>query len=41
MLDGLGLDSGVDLVKLAAVGEFIADGLGRASASKVNRALFG
>ncbi len=41
MLDGLGIDSGVDLRKLVAAGAFIADGLDRASASKVNRALSG
>lgn len=41
MLDGLGVESGVDLGKLVAAGGFIADALGRPSASKVGRALSG
>lgn len=39
MLDGLGIATGVDLGKLAAAGRFICDALGRATASKVSRAL--
>ena len=41
LLDGLGLDSGVDLDRLAAAGRFISDHLGRPPASKVARALMG
>jgi hydroxymethylglutaryl-CoA lyase len=41
MLDGLGVATGVDLDKLAAAGRFICDALGRATASKVARALGG
>jgi hydroxymethylglutaryl-CoA lyase len=39
MLDGLGIETGVDLDKLAAAGRFICDHLGRQSGSKVARAL--
>ncbi len=39
MLDGLGLESGVDLAALAAAGRFICQRLGRAPASKVALAL--
>ena len=39
MLDGLGLESGVDLAALAAAGRFICERLGRAPASKVALAL--
>jgi hydroxymethylglutaryl-CoA lyase len=39
MLDGLGLESGVDLAALAAAGRFICEHLGRAPASKVALAL--
>jgi isopropylmalate/homocitrate/citramalate synthase len=39
MLDGLGIESGVDLVKLFRAGEFICRELGREPASKVARAL--
>ncbi len=35
MLDGLGIETGVDLDKLAACGRFICDYLGRAPSSKV------
>jgi len=41
MLNGLGLESGVDLDRLAAAGRFISDHLGRPPASKVARALMG
>jgi len=39
MLDGLGVESGVDLVKLFRAGQFICRELGREPASKVARAL--
>ena len=39
MLDGLGIDTGVDLVKLFRAGEFICKALGREPASKVARAM--
>lgn len=39
MLDGLGIETGVDLGELAAAGRFISDALGRPPASKVGRAL--
>jgi hydroxymethylglutaryl-CoA lyase len=39
MLDGLGIETGVDLVKLFRAGEFICRELGREPASKVARAL--
>ena len=39
MLDGLGLESGVDLAALAAAGRFICERLGRAPVSKVALAL--
>ena len=39
MLSGLGVATGVDMTKLAAVGRFISGGLGREPASKVARAL--
>jgi hydroxymethylglutaryl-CoA lyase len=39
LLDGLGIETGVDLGKLAAVGQFISAALGRAPASKVAQAL--
>jgi hydroxymethylglutaryl-CoA lyase len=39
MLDGLGIDSGVDLGKLAATGQFISAALGRVPQSKVAQAL--
>ena len=39
MLDGLGIETGVDLRKLAAAGRFISDILGRDPTSKVARAL--
>jgi hydroxymethylglutaryl-CoA lyase len=41
MLDGLGIETGVDLLKLAAAGAMIGEHLGRPSASKVARALAG
>ena len=41
MLDGLGIETGVDLDRLAAAGRFISDHLGRSPASKVARALAG
>jgi hydroxymethylglutaryl-CoA lyase len=39
MLDGLGIETGVDLVKLFRAGEFICKALGREPASRVARAL--
>ncbi|MDJ0944497.1 MAG: hydroxymethylglutaryl-CoA lyase [Kiloniellales bacterium] len=41
MLDGLGIETGVDLDRLAAAGRFISDHLGRPPASKVAQALAG
>ena len=41
MLDGLGIETGVDLGKLAEAGRFISDHLGRPPASKVAQALAG
>jgi hydroxymethylglutaryl-CoA lyase len=39
LLDGLGIDTGVDMTKLRRAGRFIADFLGRAPDSRVARAL--
>jgi hydroxymethylglutaryl-CoA lyase len=39
LLDGLGIETGVDLARLAAAGEFISAALGRAPQSKVALAL--
>jgi hydroxymethylglutaryl-CoA lyase len=39
MLDGLGIDTGVDLEKLFRAGKFICRALGREPASRVARAL--
>ena len=39
LLDGLGIETGVDMTKLRAAGQFISDVLGRPSASRVARAL--
>ncbi len=41
MLQGLGIETGVDLECLAAAGQFISERLGRQPQSKVNRALAG
>ncbi len=41
MLDGLGIESGIDLAKLAEAGNFICEALGRRSNSKVALALAG
>ncbi len=41
LLDGLGLESGVDFDAVVAAGRFISDHLGRAPVSKVSRALAG
>ncbi len=41
MLQGLGIETGVDLEKLAAAGRFISDRLGRQPQSKVSLALAG
>jgi isopropylmalate/homocitrate/citramalate synthase len=41
MLDGLGIETGVDLVRLAEAGRMICERLGRPPASKVARALAG
>ena len=39
MLDGLGIETGVDMAKLMAAGRFICDYLGRPTGSRVARAL--
>jgi hydroxymethylglutaryl-CoA lyase len=39
LLDGLGIESGVDMARLAAAGRFISEALGREPASKAARAL--
>jgi len=39
MLDGLGIETGVDMTKLRAAGQFISNALGRAPVSRVARAL--
>jgi hydroxymethylglutaryl-CoA lyase len=39
MLDGLGVETGVDMTKLAAAGKFICDYLGRPTGSKVAQAM--
>jgi len=39
LLDGLGIETGIDLDRLAAAGHFICDALGRVPASKVAQAL--
>jgi hydroxymethylglutaryl-CoA lyase len=39
MLDGMGIETGVDLAKLAAAGRLISAALGRAPASKVGQVL--
>src|SRR5215472_11373355 len=39
LLNGLGIETGVDLMKLAAAGRFISDALAREPASRVARAL--
>ena len=41
MLEGMGIETGVDLDKLVAAGRFISDELGRPPVSKVSRALAG
>ena len=41
MLDGLGIETGVDLDALAAAGRFISEQLGRAPVSKVANAMIG
>ncbi len=41
MLDGLGIETGVDLDKLVAAGAFISEKLGRPTASSVGRAMSG
>ena len=41
MLDGMGIETGVDLAGLAAAGRFITEALGRPPASQVARALAG
>lgn len=40
MLNGMGIDTGVDLPKLLEAGRFISNSLGRLPASKVGRALY-
>jgi len=39
LLDGLGIETGVDLQRLAEAGRFICDAIGRFNASRVGRAL--
>jgi len=39
MLDGLGIETGVDLLKVFEAGRFICQALGREPASKVAKAL--
>jgi isopropylmalate/homocitrate/citramalate synthase len=39
LLQGLGLETGIDLERLAAAGRFISDALGRPPVSKAARAL--
>jgi hydroxymethylglutaryl-CoA lyase len=39
LLEGLGIDTGVDMTKLRAAGQFISDALGRPPVSRVARAL--
>ena len=39
MLNGLGIDTGVDITKLAAAGAYICSALGRPTQSRVARAL--
>uniref|UniRef100_A0A8D8HAG4 hydroxymethylglutaryl-CoA lyase n=1 Tax=Culex pipiens TaxID=7175 RepID=A0A8D8HAG4_CULPI len=39
MLNGLGIETGIDLPRLVNVGKFISEKLGRQSESKVNRAM--
>jgi hydroxymethylglutaryl-CoA lyase len=39
LLDGLGIETGVDMTKLRAAGRFISEALGRAPVSRVARAL--
>ncbi len=39
LLDGLGIETGVDLPKLAEAGRFVCEAIGRANASRVGRAL--
>ncbi len=39
LLDGLGIETGVDMTKLRVAGRFISDALGRAPVSRVARAL--
>ena len=39
LLEGLGIETGVDMAKLRAAGRFISDALGRAPVSRVARAL--
>jgi hydroxymethylglutaryl-CoA lyase len=41
MLNGLGIETGVDLAKLISAGRYISDFLGRETGSKVSRALKG
>jgi len=39
LLDGLGIETGVDLSKLAEAGRFVCEAIGRPNASRVGRAL--
>jgi hydroxymethylglutaryl-CoA lyase len=39
LLDGLGIETGVDLARLAAAGQVVCDAIGRPNASRVGRAL--
>jgi hydroxymethylglutaryl-CoA lyase len=39
LLDGLGIDTGVDLAKLAAVGDWISRAIARPNGARAGRAL--
>jgi isopropylmalate/homocitrate/citramalate synthase len=39
MLNGMGIETGVDIQKLALVGQTISDNLGKANQSKVGKAI--
>jgi hydroxymethylglutaryl-CoA lyase len=39
MLDGMGIDTGIDMTKLVAAGDFISTAIGRPTASRAGRAL--
>jgi hydroxymethylglutaryl-CoA lyase len=39
LLQGLGIDTGIDLVKLAAIGDWISQAINRPNGAKSGRAL--